>query len=187
MVSSCVPHSVPGRSIHDSSLIVCNSKIGSIIWPFCMKFLAGLQISPCCGARMLSLHLRLYIPACPSSQMASSCNKGNTWRLSIYRTMLECSFLQNCIIFASTYCCLSSFSPRNFPCFEPDLPFSAWLLILCLLVRSWLLAISTNQMAPFSPDLCWSPGSLLSFLPSLLPLLGPLSSHRTSSSNSSYP
>lgn len=107
MVSLCVPHSVSGRSIQSSCLTVCNNKKGSIIWPFYMKFLAGLQSSPCCGAKMLSLHLRLYIPACPSSQMASSCTKGRTWKLSIYRTMLECSLLQYSISFASTYSCLS--------------------------------------------------------------------------------
>lgn len=72
-----------------------------------MKFLAGLQISPCCGAKMLSLHLRLYIPACLSSLMASSCNEGSTWKLSIYSMMLECSLLQYCINFASTYSCFS--------------------------------------------------------------------------------
>lgn len=56
---------------------------------------------------MLSLYLRLYILACPSSQMASSYIKGSTWNLAIYRMMLERSLLQYRISFASTCSCFS--------------------------------------------------------------------------------
>lgn len=98
---------------------------GVLYGPFIWNFLQDYKALP---AVVLSLPLRLFIPACPSSQMASSCNKGTTWKLSIYGTVLECSLLQYCISFASAYSCLSLFSTE----------FSmlwAWPPFLCLFIN----------------------------------------------------
>lgn len=76
--------------------------------------------------------------------MASSCIKGSTWNLTIYRTMLEWSLLHYHISFPSPYSCFFLFS--LWFCFEPDLPFSACSSLLCFLVGSCLL---TKQMTPW--------------------------------------
>lgn len=48
---------------------------GPVIW----NFLQDCKAFPAVVLKC-SLHLKLYIPACPSSQMASSCDKGSTWK-----------------------------------------------------------------------------------------------------------